>query len=71
MMLNTLYHNSNLCITVNCEWGEWVIGTCSENCGGGIRHNFREKIQEELFGGTCEGNANVVEQCNAEPCPRK
>ena len=57
-----------MCI-VNCKWGEWVLGDCSVDCGGGIQHNYREKIQEELFGGTCEGEASGKEGCKEDPCP--
>ena len=60
------------CLTflVDCVWGEWNIGVCSNECGGGHQINIREKIQEELFGGKpCEGEASVEEECNMHNCP--
>ena len=57
---------------VDCVWGEWNIGVCSNECGGGHQINIREKIQEELFGGKpCEGEASVEEDCNMHNCPGK
>ena len=55
---------------VDCLWGEWIIGVCSNECGGGHQINIREVIQEELFGGKpCEGEASVEEECNMHNCP--
>ena len=48
-----------MCI-VDCIWGEWVIGECSEECNGGIRLNYREKTQQEMFNGKCEGEATYI-----------
>ena len=60
----------DLASKVDCEWGKWVIGECSEECGGGVQINFREKIQEELFGGkTCDGVATQELDCNTNSCP--
>ena len=59
-----------LFVLVDCKWGEWESGECSEKCGGGIRVNTREKIQEDLFGGNpCEGEAISEEECNTQACP--
>merc|ERR1719322_972054 len=54
---------------VDCEWEEWNIGYCSKSCGGGTRINYREKIKDEEFGGTCEGETDMEEVCNTEQCP--
>ena len=55
---------------VDCKWGDWVIGECSEECGGGIQIDFREKIQEELFDGKpCDGEASREVECNTDNCP--
>ena len=55
---------------MDCEWGDWVVGECSMECGGGIQIDFRDKIQEELFGGKpCEGDATRETECNNEECP--
>ena len=55
---------------VDCEWGNWTIGTCSEKCGGGIQTDTRKKTQVELYDGTpCDGEATRNTTCNANPCP--
>ena len=54
---------------VECVWGKWNTGNCSESCGGGFRINYREKVVEEMFGGTCEGDADMEEDCNTHECP--
>ena len=62
----------NICIVivVDCIWGEWFLGECSAECGGGIELDFRHKIQEELFGGKpCEGEHIRHEDCNTHNCP--
>ena len=61
----------NTFISVNCEWGEWNLGYCSSPCGGGTRINYREKIVNEMFGGICEGDHNIEEECNTDVCPGK
>ena len=67
-----LYSECNICIVVvvDCIWGEWFLGECSAECGGGIELDFRHKIQEELFGGKpCEGEHIRHEDCNTHNCP--
>ena len=54
---------------VPCKWNEWEVGECSEECGGGTRINTRTKRVEEMFGGTCDGESRVEEDCNTENCP--
>lgn len=57
---------------VDCIWGEWVIGECSNECGGGHQLDFRIEIQEELFGGKpCEGEGIRMLECNTHNCPSK
>ena len=56
---------------VDCEWGEWKHGDCSEPCGGGVRINSRVKWAQEENGGTCEGTAMEEEPCNEQNCPGK
>ena len=41
---------------------------CSVVCGGGVRINYREKIVEEAFNGTCEGETYMEEACNLQAC---
>ena len=54
---------------VPCVWGEWLIGECSQTCGGGTRENTREKTSVELYGGACYGTSSITEDCNTEECP--
>ena len=55
---------------VDCEWAEWVLGECSEECGGGIQIDTRQPLQEAQFGGNaCEGESSRQKECNPDPCP--
>ena len=55
---------------VDCIWGEWQMGDCSEDCGGGSRINKRSPTVEASFGGKeCVGSSNVTEICNIQECP--
>ena len=57
-------------ISVNCEWGEWEIGSCSVECGGGKQTNSRSiKINAEHGGTNCSGLSMVTEICNIQECP--
>ena len=47
-----------------------MIGECPATCGGGLQFDYREKIQEELFGGNpCEGEEYRHGECNVNACP--
>ena len=55
---------------VDCQWGDWEIGSCSVTCGGGTQTNSRGHLQPALFNGTeCEGPATEQIECNIDPCP--
>ena len=55
---------------VDCEWNEWIIGTCSSSCGGGTRTNTRSKnVSAEYEGDECEGTTSITESCNVQECP--
>ena len=55
---------------VDCEWNEWIIGTCSSSCGGGLRTNTRSKIvSAEHDGEDCNGTTSITESCNVKECP--
>ena len=57
---------------VDCEWNEWVIGECSEECGDGTQTMTRTiKANEEFGGKPCEGEASIEEQCFIKECARK
>ena len=55
---------------VDCIWGEWVTGECSKTCGRGIRSDYREKLQIQLYGGIdCQGDGIRHEDCFIKECP--
>merc|ERR1719235_138040 len=53
----------------DCEEGDWQIGECSEECGGGERTNTREIISPAGAGGAECGVLLEKESCNMQPCP--
>ena len=59
----------HLFLAVNCVWGDWVIGTCSAECGAGTRTNTRVKIVPESNGGTCCGVNQETVECQEKECP--
>ena len=55
---------------VDCEWGNWTIGECDKECGGGMRTNTRIPAPEAQYGGqNCTGHPSVTESCNIHECP--
>ena len=70
--IKMLIANNKICIAaVHCCWDEWVLGECSAECGVGTRNNTRVKLVEEANGGTCDGQATEVVECQAGECPSK
>ena len=59
----------NSLLAVHCAWDEWVEGECSATCGYGTKTNTRVKLVEESNGGTCDGEATEVLQCQDVECP--
>ena len=62
----------NVCIRniVDCEWNDWINGTCTKACGGGTRTNVRtEKVPAAYGGEQCDGTAWIKESCNIQECP--
>ena len=58
--------------SVDCEWGQFEIGECSQTCGGGMRTNTRSRIVIAEHGGAeCLGLNAVEESCNNQECPGK
>ena len=58
--------------SVDCEWGQFEIGECSQTCGGGMRTNTRSHIVTAEHGGVeCLGPDAVNETCNIQECPGK
>ena len=56
---------------VDCEWNDWVLGDCSQSCGGGTRTDTRTKNVTEEHGGECDQIAEMEESCNVQECPGK
>ena len=57
---------------VDCEWDDWQIGECSEECGGGVRTNTRtQKVEADHGGKECQGSFSITESCNVHECPGK
>ena len=55
---------------VDCEWDDWINGTCSVTCGGGVQTNTRTWLTEGQNGGAnCTGASTVTEGCNTFECP--
>ena len=55
---------------VDCEWNEWINGTCPVSCGGGVRTNNRTiKNLESDGGASCVGDPSIIESCNEQGCP--
>ena len=65
-----IFHNICIHIAVDCEWNDWIHGTCSKSCEGGVRKNTRGvKIEDAHGGNECKGDASMVESCNLQKCP--
>jgi hypothetical protein len=57
--------------SVDCIWGDWEIGRCSQTCGEGTRVDVRYPKRQAANGGQeCEGPYNRIEKCETlKPCP--
>ena len=55
----------------DCEWGNWVDGKCSEECGNGTRISTRAKNITEVTGGVCNGSPTRITHCLNDKCPGK
>ena len=76
VLIELLLHITNFPVflyiynAVDCKWNDWIIGECTESCGGGTRIKTRtEKVSEAYGGAKCEGNATIEEPCNIQSCP--
>jgi hypothetical protein len=58
-------------VAIHCEWDQWQLGTCSEDCGAGTQLNTRVKLIEEANLGTCDGQAEETVECMIVECPSK
>ena len=66
------YHNwihPSIYHKVNCQWGDWIIGDCSQTCGEGTRTNTRApKLVAEHGGEECNGPSSIAESCQLQNC---
>ena len=54
---------------MDCEWGAWVTGKCSKECGGGSLTNTRtRKVDAGRGGKECSGSPSMVQSCNNQKC---
>ena len=54
---------------VPCEWGDWIVGDCSQSCGGGTRTRTRAvKVSAQHGGEECNGPTSIDESCNVQNC---
>ena len=57
-------------LSVDCEWGDWVVGECSESCGDGVQVMTRTtKVEAQFDGLPCEGELSIEEPCFIKECP--
>ena len=56
-------------LVVNCEWGAWTNGSCSETCGTGELIKTRTKTIVEAHGGACSGQSDETVSCYMSHCP--
>ena len=75
-LIESLFHVTNfpgianIYNAVDCEWDDWIIGECTESCGGGTRTKHRtEKVSKAYGGAKCEGPDSIEETCNDLACP--
>jgi len=57
--------------TVDCVWGDWENGKCSQTCGEGTRVDVRHRKRTAVNGGQeCEGPSTRTENCKKlKECP--
>ena len=66
------YQSFYMSIIVHCEWNDWVQGSCSKSCGGGIRIDTRtESVSAKHGGDKCPGPSSMDVSCNDQECPGK
>lgn len=64
------YHDCNTqeC-PIDCKVGEWgPLSECSKPCGGGIKTQTRQILEEAKFGGIGCPAVSRSEECNTQPC---
>ena len=68
-ILTTIEYIHLSIIKVNCQWGDWIIGDCSQTCGEGTRTNTRApEILAEHGGEECNGPSSIAESCQLQNC---
>ena len=48
---------------VDCEWNDWVPGSCSTTCGDGVLTKTRTPIGPQFGGLPCGEESSVEETC--------
>jgi len=68
-----MYYCLIACSVVDGEWSNWVNGTCSKSCDGGIMNITREcnNPKPSCGGRKCRGLNIRQEKCNDICCPSK
>lgn len=71
--INQFTFYGDILVLVNGGWGEWINGSCSEPCGGGLLNSTRScDSPVPLCGGdNCFGIDFEELSCNEEPCQSK
>ena len=55
---------------VDCEWTDWINGTCTKTCGGGKMIGNRTHEKSAANGGqNCTGPSSIEDDCNIQDCP--
>ena len=55
-------------LLVDCVWSGWSTGICSTSCGEGSRKKTRSMLKGSQFGGKCNGEVIVNEDCSTDEC---
>ena len=65
-----IFHFITIYGVVDCQWSNWINGTCTKTCGGGNRTNVRtEEVPADHGGDECVGSSTAEDSCNTKPCP--
>ena len=64
----------DISLLVDCKWGSWQFGNCTQECGTGHLLQQREIwILAENGGISCSRDSYRITniECNTKPCPSK
>ena len=55
---------------MDCEWGDFTWGPCSQTCGSGTKEGSRTVTTYQAYGGSgCTGPEKRTVKCNIGDCP--